>query len=66
MKRSSGLSMSPQQYVKHHKLCDSGSIGYIQELNMQRRVSKTYEQLKCDKCNRYHIWRKKENGKRSD
>jgi hypothetical protein len=60
MKRASGASMSAAEFAKMMKPCDHPLLGYIQHMKMMEHASKTYDQLKCDKCNRYHIWRKKE------
>ena len=36
------------------------SRGYIAELDWQEKMSKRHYQVLCDRCKRYHIWKKKE------
>ena len=34
--------------------------GYIAHLEWMEKKSKRYKQLKCDRCGKYHIWKRKE------
>ena len=33
--------------------------GYLAYMEMLEKKSKTYDQIKCERCQRYHIWKRK-------
>lgn len=55
--------------MTHHKqniakacqqsMIDAEARGYVGELYYQEQMAKRYTQHKCNKCDRWHIWKMK-------
>ena len=54
-------------FAKEQRPCNYTKVPYMQMDYVFGEMSKTYDQLKCDKCGLFHIWikRKAKNGKHS-
>lgn len=50
--------------LKPNKACVDSAIeqqgyGYITYMEMLEKKSKTYDHIQCDRCQKFHIWKKK-------